>query len=59
MRDWSRRFSTMFEMIKNPFDNCWVFDTGDDLDGTTAVAAGFDIDLEHPFEALGHRLTAT
>ena len=42
----------MFEMIENLFDNCWVFDTGDDFDSAATLIAGFDIDLENTFQAL-------
>jgi len=34
-------------MIQNTLHDCRVFDAGDNLDGATAVAAGFDIDLEY------------
>ncbi len=40
-------FGPACQMIQNTLHDCRVFDAGDDLDGTTAVAAGFDIDLEH------------
>ena len=50
----------MVEMIQDPFHDPCVFDTGDHLDGTDALIAGFDIDFEHAFEALcpGHGGTA-
>lgn len=43
-------------MGKYLFDHHRVFDTGDDLDGTTAFATGFDVDIEDALEALcpGH-----
>ena len=46
-------------MIPNPFHERRVLDAGADLDGAAAVVARFDIDCEHPFEALGLRLMAT
>ena len=36
----------MIEMIQDLFDDRWVFNTGDDLDGAAALLAGFDIDSE-------------
>ena len=46
----------VFEVFENLFDNCRIFDTSDHPDGTAALLAGLDIDLEYPFEALrpGH-----
>ena len=39
-------------MVQNPFHDLQLFDTGDHFDGTAALLTGFDIDLEHAFEAL-------
>ena len=41
---------------ENLLDHHRVFDAGDDLYGATAAFAGFDVDVEHPFQALrpGH-----
>ena len=33
-------------------NHCRILDAGDDFDGTPALTAGFDVDVEHPFEAL-------
>ena len=52
-------FVPVCRMIQNPFHDRRVLDAGDDLDGAAAVAARFDIDFEHPFEALGLRLMVT
>ena len=37
-------------------NNRWVFDAGDDLDITTALSAGFNINVKHALQALcpGH-----
>ena len=51
-------FGPACQMIQNTLHDCRVFDAGDDLDGATAVAAGFDIDLEYALQALGLRLIA-
>ena len=40
-------------MIKNPMDHARVLDAGDDLHGTAALDALFDIDAEHALEASG------
>ena len=39
-------------MVQDLSDDNGVFDTGDHLDGAAALLTGFDIDLEHAFEAL-------
>jgi len=35
-------------MAKYPLDDRRAFNAGDDLDGTTALWAGLDVDLEDP-----------
>ena len=37
----------MFEMTENLSDDDRLFDTGNHLDSTAALLAGFDVDLEH------------
>ena len=39
-------------MGENLLDHHRVFDAGDDLYGATAAFAGFDVDVEHPLQAL-------
>ena len=46
MRRGSWRFAAVLQIIQDTFHNPWVFDTGDQLDGTAALLAGFDIDLK-------------
>ena len=43
-------------MVENRADDAGIFNAGDDLHGTAAGLAGFDIDAEYPLEALcpGH-----
>ena len=52
MRRRLRRFAAVLKMVQNPFYDLRLFDTGDHFDGTPALLTGFDIDLEHAFEAL-------
>jgi len=56
MWQWLAGLGPLFEMLENPSDDDRVFDKGDHLDGTAALLAGFDIDLEYAFKALspGH-----
>ena len=51
-----RRFSPIFQMVQNLFDDDWVFDAGNHLDRAATLLTGFDIDLENGVEALrpGH-----
>ena len=42
----------LFQVSEYLLDHYRVFNTGNDLDRATAFAAGFDIDMEHTFQAL-------
>ena len=48
MRGGLRRFSPVFQMVQNLFDDDWVFDAGNHLDRAATLLTGFDIDLEYP-----------
>ena len=45
------------EVLENPFNDRRRLDAGDDTQAAAALAAGLDVDGEHPLEALrpGHR----
>jgi hypothetical protein len=34
-------------VLKDLFDDCRIFDTGDNLDGTATMLTGFNVDVEH------------
>jgi len=36
-------------MIQDLFNDCRVFDTGNDFDSTTALFTGFDVDVKYTF----------
>jgi hypothetical protein len=40
------------EVLENPFNDRWRLDAGDDAQPAAALAAGLDINREHPLEAL-------
>ncbi len=44
------RFSVMVEVLEGFFDDCRIFDTGNDLNDTATLTAGFNVDIEHMFE---------
>ena len=46
------QFSVCFEVLEDLFDDPWIFDSSDDLDGTAAMLTSIDVDVEHAFEAL-------
>ena len=39
-------------MIQNLFNDCWVFDTGNNLDGTATMLTGFNVDIEYSLQSL-------
>ena len=46
------RFSVVVEVLKDFFDDRRIFDTGNDLNDTATLTTGFNVDIEHTFEAL-------
>jgi hypothetical protein len=55
---WIDGLRSVAEMFQNPLDYCGFLDAGDDAQPTAALAAGLDVDGEHPLEALCLRLIA-
>jgi hypothetical protein len=55
---WIDGLCSVAEIFQNSLDDCGFLDAGDDAQPTAALAAGLDVDVEHPLEALcsGHRL---
>jgi hypothetical protein len=45
------RFSVVVEVLEDFFDDCRIFDTGNDLDGTATTLTGFDVDVEYAFSS--------
>ena len=39
------RFSVVFEMLENLFNDRRIFDTGNNLNGTATMLTGFNIDI--------------
>jgi hypothetical protein len=54
---WIDGLPSAAEIFQNPLDDCGILDADDDAQPTAALAAGLDVDGEHPLEALrpGHR----
>ena len=56
---WSdRRWLPLFEVFENVPDDGGILDAGDDAHVTAAAVTGLDVDVKHPFQALGLRLMA-
>jgi hypothetical protein len=37
------RFGALFEVLENLLDDCRIFDTGNNLDGTATILTGFNV----------------
>ena len=46
------RFSALFEMLENLFNDRRIFDTGNNLDGTATILTGFNVDIEYALQSL-------
>ena len=51
----ARHRGLCLQVVEYLLDDGRVFDCGDDLRHSAALAAGFDVDVEHPLQALGPR----
>jgi len=49
------RLASAAEVLENPFDDCWLLDTGDHAQPAAAAPADLDVDREYPLQPLRPR----
>ncbi len=46
-----RRCVVILQMTQYSLNDCWVFDTGNDVDGTAKLTASYDVDVKYTFQS--------